>query len=243
MKISPSALLFAAAISLMGIAAAALAQIASIPGVVEVFSDQAEYTGTRSIFSGNVTLAAGQMTLAADKLEVQVGADGNLYRATGKPVQIQCARCFGGDAIARAESVRYNDSEGIAVADGNARICSGAKCENANLFAHQLEWRRDENAFIARGNPEAPPPDNLVRLAWNPPGGESISVSAKEIRYDMREQSATLAGDAEAVRGESSLRGETIFYNRKTGAMRAEADSKGGRVRAVFGVEKDEERQ
>lgn len=244
MKIPAPALLFAAAISVLGIAAAALAQTASIPGVVEVFSDEAEYSGNRSIFSGNVTLAAGQMTIAADKLEVQVGENGNIYRANGNPVQIQCARCFGG-ATAQADTVQYDDHKGVAVADGNARVCSGPQCQNADLSAHQLEWRRGENEFVARGNPQAQPPNNLARLVWNPSDGEAmaISVSAKEIRYDFREQSATLSGDAEAVRGESSLRGETIHYSRKTGAMRAEADPDGPRVRAVFGVEKNEEPQ
>ena len=233
-KIRP-ALLFALALLSAGIAAAALAQTASIPGVVEVFSDEAEYQGSRSVFSGNVTLAAGRMTLSADRLEVEVGEDGNIYRASGAPVRIECAACFGGGTTAQAENVQYSDAEGAAIASGNARVCSGPACESGELSADELEWLRGENAFIARGAPGNK--EGAASLIWNPPEGESIAVSAREIRYDFRAGTARLSGGAEAVRGESSLRGDTIIYNHRTGAMRAEADSKGGRVRAVFGVE------
>ena len=235
MKKTRPILFFALALLSAGIAALALSQTASIPGVVEVFSDEAEYQGSRSVFSGNVTLAAGRMTLSADRLEVEVGEDGNIYRASGAPVRIECAACFGGGTSAQADSVRYSDADGAAVASGGARVCSGPDCASGELSAEELEWRRGENIFIARGAPGNK--DGAASLIWNPPGGESIAVSAREIRYDCRLGPARLSGAAEAVRGESSLRGDIIIYNRKTGAMRAEADSEGGRVRAVFGVE------
>ena len=77
----------------------------------------------------------------------------------------------------------------------------------------------------------------VASLTWNPPDGEAIAVSAREIRYDFRAGTAQLSGAARAARDGGSLRGDKIFYNRKTGAMRAESDSAGGRVRAVFGAE------
>lgn len=235
MKLRFSAILFAALFPFAGIAAFALAQTASIPGVVEVFSDEAEYDGNRSVFSGNVTLAAGQMTLSADKLEVETGGDGNLYRATGAPVRIACGRCFGDGATASADSVEYNDAKGVALAVGRAGVCAGKECESGKLSARELEWRRGEDAFIARGGAET-----SARLVWSPPEGESVSVSAREIRYDFRKRTALLSGDAEATRGDSLLRGDTILFNRDTGAMRAESAPEGERVRAVFGVEKAE---
>ena len=236
MKLGFSGLLFAAVAPFAGVAGVALAQTASIPGVVEVFSDKAEYDGNRSVFSGNVTLAAGQMTLAANKLEVETGDDGNLYRATGSPVRIVCGRCFGEGAVASAESVEYDDAKGVARAVGQARVCAGRECETGKLSAGELEWRRGEDAFVARGGAET-----FARLAWRPPEGEAVEVSAREIRYDFGERSALLSGDAEATRGDSLLRGDTILFNRDTGAMRAEATPEGERVRAVFGVGKTEE--
>lgn len=237
------ALLFAAAAALAALAAAlaavALAQTAAIPGVVEVFSDQAEYLGDRSVFSGNVTLAAGKMTLSADRLEVQMGENGNQYSAFGNPVRIQCARCFGGGANAQADSVQYADAQGAAVAKGNARVCAGENCQDGKLSAHQLEWRRGENILIAKGDPalaNSQNPGRLARAVWSPSGGESVSVSALEIQYDFRAHTALLSGDARAARGESSLRGDKIVFNRKTGAMRAEA-APNERVRAVFGLD------
>ena len=235
----------AAALAAAALVQAALAQTASIPGVVEVYSDHAEYLGDRSVFSGNVTLAAGKMTLAADRLEVQIGENGNHYRASGQPVRIQCPQCFGRGAAAQAESVRYADAQGTAVAAGGAVVCVGKNCRGGKLSAHQLEWRRGENVFIARGDPalaDSEKSERLARAVWNPPGGESVSVSAREIRYDFRAQTAFLSGDAEAVRGESSLRGDTIVFNRQTGAMRAEA-APNERVRAVFGLDNGGEKK
>ena len=234
----------------------------TIPGVVEVFSDAAEYNGDRSVFSGNVTLTAGDMRLTADRLEVVVGADGNRYRADGSPVLIVCPTCFGAGAEARALAVEYDSATGLAAATGGAEVCAGLECADGKLTARQLEWRRGEGSFVARSN-VVPLPDGfdgsgtkesgteklsdgsvsgsgdgseVVRAVWNPPGGESVSVSAREIRYDFGSGTAFLSGDASASRGESSLRGETIVFNRKTGAMRAESDSNGPRVRATFGV-------
>ena len=212
----------------------------SIPGVVEVFSDAAEYNGDRSVFSGNVTLTAGDMRLTADRLEVVVGADGNRYRADGSPVLIVCPTCFGAGAEARALAVEYDSATGLAAATGGAEVCAGLECADGKLTARQLEWRRGDGSFVARAGvvPESDSSgeSEVVRAVWNPPDGESVSVSAREIRYDFGSGTAFLSGDASASRGESSLRGETIVFNRKTGAMRAESDSNGPRVRATFGV-------
>ena len=212
----------------------------SIPGVVEVFSDAAEYNGDRSVFSGNVTLTAGDMRLTADRLEVVVGADGNRYRADGSPVLIVCPTCFGAGAEARALRVEYDSATGLAAATGGAEVCAGLECADGKLTARQLEWRRGDGSFVARAGvvPESDSSgeSEVVRAVWNPPDGESVSVSAREIRYDFGSGTAFLSGDASASRGESSLRGETIVFNRKTGAMRAESDSNGPRVRATFGV-------
>ena len=198
---------------------------------IEVRGDRAEYSadGRRAEFDGNVVLQSGGTTVHAGRLVVSVFAEGNQYFASGEPVRAECGECSSEFLQISAKEIRMrDDAEQTIFAGGGLTLCAGESCARGRLIAESAEWRRATEELHLRGAP--------INGFWTPPdGGEAISLRAVEAEYAGQSGDVRLSGGAVVARGAEEIRGDSIVFNIRTGAIHAAGGDDGGRVRGVFG--------
>ncbi|MGI9297547.1 MAG: LptA/OstA family protein [Gammaproteobacteria bacterium] len=221
--VSARAGVFLAAAACFTVAAAAAEQI-------EVRGDRAEYSadGRRAEFDGNVVLQSGGATVYAARLIVSVFAEGNHYQVSGTPARAECGDCATVSLqLLAPEILLRDDAERLFSADGGLTLCAGESCARGRLRAGRAEWRRATGEVFLRGAP--------VDGFWLPgDGGAAVTMRAAEVNYAHPTGEVHLRGDALVARGGEEIRGDSIMFNVKTGAINASGGDD-SRVRGVFG--------
>lgn len=210
-------------------AAALLPFFAAAAEQVEVHGDSASYSadGRRAEFDGNVELSGNGVTIYAARLVVSVLAEGNHYRISGVPARAECGDCAAVSLQLLAPEIILRDGETkMFTADGGLTLCAGESCASGQLIAGRAEWQRTSGKVLLQGAP--------VNGFWHPEdGGEPVTVRAEEISYVHVSGEILLRGGALLARGGEEIRGESIMFNIKTGAIGASGGDQP--VRGVFG--------
>ena len=205
---------------------------------VDVSSDEVEYSadGKSAVFRGNVRVQAEGLHLHAATLRVQSGDDGNIYiaEAGASPLSLFCDDCA--DYPIRGEvgaQVRFESVPGRLRLSGGIVLCADADCKRGELRAARADWQQAAQLLRLHGAPQ-------VRTTWLPlESPEPLVTRAEEVLYHFGTGEATLSGGAHITHGESTISGDVIYVNVRTGALRAEAQPN-KRVQATFGGDEED---